>query len=78
MLHPQPEKRATAHEMLKHPWLNKEDKIDVKMSDEEHKNYLTKRKRIQDLMGAEFQAINEDHFVKEGGRFDKNDKFDNI
>lgn len=36
MLHPQPEKRATASEMLSHPWLQEEDNLDVKMSDEEH------------------------------------------
>lgn len=57
--------------MLNHPWLNLEDNYNVKMTDEEHGNYLQKRKRLQDLLGKEYNPINDEHFIKQGGKYDR-------
>ena len=47
MLNPCPEKRFKAAEMLSHPWILSEDKEDVKMNEEEFKNYLLNKKKLE-------------------------------
>lgn len=64
--------------MLSHPWLNEPDNLNVKMTDEEHKKYMDKRKQLQDLLGADFNPINDEHFITTGGKYDTNEKYDNL
>ena len=47
MLNPCPEKRFKAAEMLSHPWILSEDKEYVKMNEEEFKNYLLNKKKLE-------------------------------
>lgn len=37
------DKRASAQEMLKHPWLSMEDNDDYKMTEEQYKNFMMKK-----------------------------------
>ncbi|CAG9313737.1 unnamed protein product [Blepharisma stoltei] len=51
MLIYQPEKRATAQECLKHPWIWRTDKDDIKMTEEAYEEYMKKAEdhRLQKL-----------------------------
>jgi len=44
MLNPCPEKRWKAGDMLTHPWILSPDLENVKMTDDEYKNYLLNKK----------------------------------
>lgn len=52
MLEWQPEKRATAQQMLDHPWLNMPSNYDCKMSDKEY-NKLRLKKSIEEKAESE-------------------------
>lgn len=75
MLNPCPEKRWKAREMLSHPWVLSPDQEDVKMTDEEYKNYLLSKKNNE---GEEPEYINKmekvDSDLEYGGSED-NDKW---
>lgn len=56
MLEFYPERRASAQEMLNHPWLNMEADFDFKMSDREHEKMIM----IKQNMKSERKEVNFD------------------
>jgi len=75
MLEYEPDKRATAQEMLKNPWLNMEPNFDYKMSDREYEkmNIIKKTNKIERKNLNEKDVIESDTELNHGDREDNDD-----
>lgn len=78
MLIYEPEKRATAQEMLSSPWLNMEPNFDYKMSEREYEkmNIIKKNNRIERKGVEEKDVIESDVEIHHGDKEDNDNVSD--